>query len=358
MSDSFCKIDDIMFLRFELQDLEAQKEYLAHFGMSLVRETEDAIYYRGTGSQPYSYVAHRGASDRYIGAAFTVDSEEQLNALAASVGAEVHDSDEPAGGRCVKCTDPDGFGVEVYCGTARNETQVSEAPKLNAGFEKTRVNALQRFGRGPQEWTVKDGEWHYELTSRVMRLGHVAFNVANANTSIEWYEKHLGVLVSDNLLDPGGLRIGAFLRADCGDLPVDHHTLNIVEKAGPEAQFAGTFGHGGFEVTESVDDLLAGHYHLKTLGKYRHEWGLGRHLLGSQMYDYWRDPAGFTLEHWTDGDLLDASVPANDSHPKEFVMAQYGDEIPTTFGLSMPNDQIDAYRQTAPKITDLLKMLE
>jgi hypothetical protein len=23
--------------------------------------------------------------------------------------------------------------------------------------------------------------------------------------------------------------------------------------------------------------------------KYPHEWGIGRHLLGSQMYDYWRD---------------------------------------------------------------------
>ncbi|MFK8018785.1 MAG: VOC family protein [Pseudomonadales bacterium] len=358
MTDPACKIDDIMFLRFELKNLEAQKEYLSHFGMALAHETENAIYFRGTGTQPYSYVAQRGDSNRYIGAAFTVGSEDQLNTLAASVGAEVMDSDEPAGGRCVKCADLDGFGVEVYFGTAPSQAEVTDAPKLNAGFQKTRVNELQRFGRGPDEWTVKDGEWHYELKSRVMRLGHVAFNVADADASIEWYQKHLGVLISDNLRDPAGVRVGAFLRADCGDTPVDHHTLNIVAKAGPEAQFAGTFGHGGYEVTESVDDLMAGHYHLKTLGTYRHEWGIGRHLLGSQMYDYWRDPTGFTLEHWTDGDLLDASVPTNDSHPKEFIMAQYGEEIPTTFGLSMPNDQVDAFRESAPKITDLLKMLE
>lgn len=358
MTDPLCKIDDIMFLRFELKDLDTQKEYLSHFGMLPAHETDSAIYYRGTGSQPYCYVAHKGEANRYIGAAFTVGSEAQLNALAAGVGAEVVDNDEPAGGRVVKCLDPDGFGIEVYFGAHQNDSEAARAPKLNAGFEKNRVNELQRFGRGPQEWTVKDGEWHYQLTSRVMRLGHVALNVADVDVSIAWYQKHLGVLISDNLLDPEGVRMGVFLRADCGDKPVDHHTLNLVTKAGPEAHFAGTFGHGGFEVTESVDDLLAGHYAMKTLGKYRHEWGLGRHLLGSQMYDYWRDPTGFTLEHWTDGDLLDASVPPNDSYPKEFIMAQYGDEIPVSFGLSMPNDELDAFRQAAPNITDLLKMLE
>ena len=29
-------------------------------------------------------------------------------------------------------------------------------------------------------------------------------------------------------------------------------------------------------------------------------------MLGSQIFDYWRDPWGHTVEHWTDGDLLDA----------------------------------------------------
>ena len=50
---------------------------------------------------------------------------------------------------------------------------------------------------------------------------------------------------------------------------------------------------------------------MKTIDEYYHEWGVGRHLLGSQMYDYWRDTHGFTHEHWTDGDLLDASIPEN-----------------------------------------------
>ncbi|NJO02771.1 MAG: hypothetical protein HC880_14785 [Bacteroidia bacterium] len=31
--------------------------------------------------------------------------------------------------------------------------------------------------------------------------------------------------------------------------------------------------------------------------------------LGGQVFDYWKDPWGFTIEHWTDSDLLDASAP-------------------------------------------------
>jgi hypothetical protein len=33
-------------------------------------------------------------------------------------------------------------------------------------------------------------------------------------------------------------------------------------------------------------------------------------VLGGQVFDYWKDPIGFTVEHWTDADLLTASVPA------------------------------------------------
>ena len=358
MSEPVCKVVDVLFIRFELKDLAAQKEFLQHFGLQLAHETDDAIYFKGTGNQPYCYIAHRGDENRFLGAAYYVNSAEELERLAAAVGADIVDSNEPAGGRCVKFADPDGIGIEVYHGIALTDAPSQPAPKLNAGFEKHRINELQRFGRGPDEWVVKDGEWHYELTSKVKRLGHYAFNVADTDASIAWYENTLGFLITDNLMGPDGSRMGAFLRTNQGDTPVDHHTINIVGSIEPTAPFAGTFGHGGFELTESVDDLMAGHYHLKTLGKYYHEWGVGRHLLGSQMYDYWRDPTGFTMEHWTDSDLLDASVAPTESPAKDFMMAQYGPEAPASFGLSMPSDQVDAFRKEAPHIPDLLKMFE
>jgi hypothetical protein len=35
-------------------------------------------------------------------------------------------------------------------------------------------------------------------------------------------------------------------------------------------------------------------------------WGIGRHVLGSQLFDYWYDDDGFEFEHYTDGDVFTA----------------------------------------------------
>ena len=49
--------------------------------------------------------------------------------------------------------------------------------------------------------------------------------------------------------------------------------------------------------------MMLGHDHLKQAG-YAHHTGVGRHILGSQVFDYWKDPWGHVVEHFTDGDLL------------------------------------------------------
>jgi len=40
------------------------------------------------------------------------------------------------------------------------------------------------------------------------------------------------------------------------------------------------------------------------------EWGIGRHLLDSQIFDYRRGSLGHIHEHWTDRDQLDVSIAA------------------------------------------------
>ena len=37
-------------------------------------------------------------------------------------------------------------------------------------------------------------------------------------------------------------------------------------------------------------------------------WGVGRHPLGSHVFDIWKDPNGFRYETFSDTDLLDASA--------------------------------------------------
>ena len=87
------------------------------------------------------------------------------------------------------------------------------------------------------------------------------------------------------------------MRCDRGDEPCDHHTLFLMERPIPPG-----FMHAAYEVRD-LDDLMAGHDHL-IARQYDHQWGIGRHHLGSQVFDYWRDPYGNEIEHWTDGDQL------------------------------------------------------
>ena len=228
---------------------------------------------------------------------------------------------------------------------------------INTGESTPRENKTQRFGKGAEEWQLHDDKWVYELTSKVKRLGHTAINCRDAQASVDWYANVLGFISSNNLVAPDGNTMGAFMRCDQGDKPVDHHTINNISLPSPE--YPGAYGHAGYEVSDSVDDLMAGHYHLKTVDEYYHEWGIGRHLLGSQMYDYWRDPHGFTHEHWTDGDLMDASVPTDDIGLLEFGKAQYGPPPPATFGHSMPVDQVDKVRAEVPDLFEgVLKDVE
>ena len=64
--------------------------------------------------------------------------------------------------------------------------------------------------------------------------------------------------------------------------------------------------HSAYQVGD-LDALAAGGEYLREHGYYR-SWGIGRHIQGSQIFDYWRDPDGFLVEHFTDGDMFDNTL--------------------------------------------------
>jgi catechol 2,3-dioxygenase-like lactoylglutathione lyase family enzyme len=203
----------------------------------------------------------------------------------------------------VRFTDPDGFAVEVVHGRAPAEPlPVPRARPCNTGSERRRVNQLQRVPRGP---------------AAVKRLGHCVIRVSDFRTSNAWYASRFGFIPSDEVYlgDPEKV-ILAFLRCDRGPVPVDHHTFLCVGTGEPR------FDHAAFEV-EDIDAVMTGHDHLQAAG-YEHSSGVGRHVLGSQVFDYWRDPFGHTLEHFTDGDLLDASVKPGRFDPGVALGTQWG----------------------------------
>jgi len=297
MSTAIIKVSDLAFPRFRVPDLDRMEAFLTAFGMQRSARTADALYMRGTDRHHHVHVTHRDptGAPAFLGLAFWAAHRDDLRTLAAATGSRVDVLDEPGGGEVVHLTDPDGRQIDVVHGIAAlDPLPLQPHPALNTGAERPRIGTLQRLHTGP---------------AQVKRCGHAALKTPVLATLSRWYQETLGLLASDDIYMEGpGKPMGRFLRCDRGADPADHHTLLLLET--PEAKL----GHVAFEVAD-FDDLMVGHDHLTVNGHGgRPYWGIGRHILGGQIFDYWKDPFGFTIEHWTDSDLLRADTPAGSHH--------------------------------------------
>jgi hypothetical protein len=98
--------------------------------------------------------------------------------------------------------------------------------------------------------------------------------------------------------------------------PADHHTLALA--LGPTNRYL----HSAYQVCD-LDALAAGGEYLKDQG-YQRSWGIGRHIQGSQIFDYWRDPDGFIVEHFADGDMFDCTLEPGWAPLTASGLAQWG----------------------------------
>lgn len=305
---STLKVEDVAFVRFRAPDLSAMRSFLEDFGLAAIEATEQRLVMRGASAAPVLHVTELGGPG-FAGAAFRAASVADLERLAAAEGAEVESLDLPGGGAVVRLSDPDGHRIEIVAGQAPVAPLMLPASEpWNLAEERERLSARKRFTPGP---------------AHVVRLGHVVLNVSDFRASERWYKDRFGFITSDEIQVSPAFALGAFLRCDRGETPTDHHTLFLAQSPkGPG------FNHAAFEVAD-LDDLMLGHQRLKETGR-QAEWGVGRHLLGSQVFDYWRDPWGHTLEHWTDGDLFTAADAPGVATLQDLLGVQWGPPAPPT----------------------------
>ncbi len=292
--DPVIRVVDVAFPRFRAPDLCRMEAFLKAFGMKCVARTDRALYMRGTDDDHHVHVTDLG-EPAFVGLAFRAASAGDLARLAAATGTQVEALDEPGGGRVVHLHDPDGRVVDVVHGIAAADAlPLRSHPPLNSGSDRPRVGTLQRVAPGP---------------AQVKRFGHAALKTTQLAESSQWYRHTLGLLVSDDVfLEGPDQPVGRFLRCDRGKEAADHHTLLLLDA--PEAKL----GHCAWEVAD-FDDLMVGREHLLANDNGGHPyWGIGRHVLGGQIFDYWKDPFGFTVEHWTDSDLLRADAEPGAHH--------------------------------------------
>ncbi len=325
-SSPLVKADALLFAHFEGPDLKKAEAYLLDFGLVPAAKTEKEIFFRGTGPHPYIYRITRGPKARFLGMGFSVPKAEDLESLSRKFGARIERADGQGGGSVVHLRDPDGNAVYALHGFTPAAPLPLRAPiPHNAPNQIVRVNDTQRPNLEPPQ---------------VTKLGHLVLETPDFDKTARWYMDTLGFIPSDVLCLPGGTPVGSFMRLDRGSEPSDHHTIFIALALEPNK-----VDHVAFEVVD-LDAVEMGQQ-VMMAKRYRHSWGVGRHLLGSQIFDYWRDPWGQKHEHYADGDLFDASQPAGYHLMNREGLYQWGPDL--------PDDFIDA-RMTPGRLWRVLKM--
>ncbi|MFD5064533.1 MULTISPECIES: VOC family protein [unclassified Streptomyces] len=306
------KAADLAWLEFEKPDLDQAEVFARDFGFAIAARTEGELWLRGTFAGSPCMVIRRGRASRFIGPAFRAAERADLDRLARATGSTVRDIGVPSGGQSVALLDPSGLPVRVvHCTEQLPALPEQEPLTLNFGTDHCRTNATQRPPREP---------------SRIQRLGHVVLETRVFARTLDWYLDTLGMIVSDFLFLDGQRGRGptmAFVRCDQGSVAVDHHTLAL--HLGPGTGYV----HSAYQVTD-LDAIGAGGEYLTERG-YQRSWGIGRHIQGSQLFDYWRDPDHFMLEHFADGDLFSCDLEPGWAPMSASGLAQWGPPVTRDF---------------------------
>ncbi len=304
-------VSDIAFVRYAVPDLDLMERFLQDFGLQTVSKSGSALYSRACADIPFCHVAHQAAEPSTLGFGFFAQSAGDLEQFAQEFGVAIEDNDEPGGGQRIRLRDPAGFMVDIVHGQAGpGAIPTRAAMELNTISNRNRLGGTIRTSARP---------------SSVQRLGHVALLVSDFTAAREFYAR-LGLQPSDSYyVGEASNVVASFLHCSLGEKYTDHHTLALITS--PDGR--NRFDHTAFEVID-LDDLMQGNAHLKASG-YEHAWGVGRHIQGSQLFDYWRDPWAHKHEHWTDGDVVNQDTPAGAAHLTPNELWQWAPELEERF---------------------------
>ncbi|ORX96761.1 Glyoxalase/Bleomycin resistance protein/Dihydroxybiphenyl dioxygenase [Clohesyomyces aquaticus] len=307
---------------FEHPDLEKFSKFAKDFGFMETKRGKDRIYFRGYGKDPYVYVASRSKDDkpRFRGPAFVARSAEEFEKAAKLPGATVSSLDDaPGGGKIITFSRVDDTLFHVIYGQEEREvdsqiptaTHEQQGP-YNGPFDKPRKGRFQRYHPGP---------------ALVHKIGHFGYVVPDFDRELAWYTDNFNFVPSDILYhwDFSNMDVLTFMHLDLGEEYSDHHIF-FMQRAEPDVKKS-FMHHTSYEVAD-MDTQLLGHQWLAKNG-WKSVWGVGRHVLGSQIFDYWADPSGFKIEHYADGDLVNTHTPSSRDVVGPFSV--WGPDVPKDF---------------------------
>ncbi|MEM9730891.1 MAG: VOC family protein [Myxococcota bacterium] len=314
MTESFIRVCEnpatrasaIAYVMFARPSLERTERFLRDFGIARLSGDAEWACFGSAERQEVFYVVRRGPEPKFAGLGVYVDSEDDLHALIAEGFASAVEPDPaPNGQPFVRLADPNGVEVHAVVRSPNAVSSLRPAAPTNGALRVDRP-------------LVSEGS-----VPPVLRLGHVVMETTDFEETVAWYQRAFGMIVSDYQHLPDGTPVVAFCRYDRGETPTDHHSIAIGRG------FRRGFEHVAFEVAD-IEAVTRGQHVLRKRG-WKHSWGIGRHIMGSQIFDYWYDEYGAKHEHYADGDLVTSSFPMGRSPFGPSFLAQWGPPMPGTF---------------------------
>lgn len=294
-------------VHLKVRDLPRSHAFAKDFGLADAGERDGRIFMRGAGSSAYTLVFEASADSTLGAVAFEVDEKADLDRAVERFGARrLGALDGPGGGTGIELTDPEGTPILLVHGVAKREPDPLPPSMI--------------FNQGSSD-LPRRGTWQQKASlgpPPLLRLGHIGLFICDWKACDAWYREVLGLIASDLLYagDPDHV-IGGFYRLDRGSEWVDHHSVAFFQMGKSELH------HLSFEVQNQEAQFMAHRW----MAQRQHEsiWGVGRHPLGSHVFDVWRDPSGYRFETFSDTDVLTADMPTERHSVADATMDLWSD---------------------------------
>lgn len=260
-------------LVYGVDDVAACAKFLGDFGLENA-ETSTAgatLRVRGEGT----WIRLRKADDAALPAAveagptmreivWAVSDKASLDAVGAELSRDRAVTTDSEGR--LHTVGPMGYGLAFEVTKAARET-AAPAPR-NGSRANNRIGGYER--------AVPD------------HLGHLGVFTPNMDEMADFYIKRLGFTLSDSIKG-----FGRFVRAPGS---INHHNLLVAFRPTPGMQ------HLSLRVND-IDELGVGIGQMER-GGWARAWGPGRHRPGSDMFVFFRNPAGSFVEYHCDEDFI------------------------------------------------------
>ena len=286
---------------FTVPDLEVAHKFYATFGLDVRRI--DGRLDLFTFGHPHCWASIFQGGERkqlqYVRYGIFAEDEAEFRKriAAAGIGMEPHPLGDKQG---IWFRDPDGIAAQLVVG-----------PKVSPSAKTVpSVAGAVAPGQGAAPSRSKVAQVHPRYLSHILRF------TPDVKRMVDFSRDVLGLRLSDHSGE-----IIAFIHTPHGS---DHHLVAFAKSHAPGLH------HSSWDVG-SVDEVGAGAERMRDAG-WGKGWGVGRHVLGSNYFNYVQDPWGSFCEYSCDIDFVPAELdwPAAD-HPPADSLYVWGPPVPEDF---------------------------